>query len=186
MASFDRGQGGMATVYLAQDLKHHRQVAVKVLRPDLAASLGADRFLREIEVAARLQHPHILPLHDSGEADGFLYYVMPYVDGESLRGRLSQGELPIPDAVRILSEVADALAYAPRPRGRSPRYQARQRDAVGPPRARGAPHGAADALEVSAELFARAEDEIAEVEGHGDVEAAAARGPHVLPQELDR
>src|SRR5258705_5364156 len=87
------GQGGMATVYLAQDLKHHRQVAVKVLRPDLAASLGADRFLREIEVAARLQHPHILPLHDSGEADGFLYYVMPYVDGESLRGRLSQGEL---------------------------------------------------------------------------------------------
>ena len=106
------GQGGMATVYLAQDLKHHRQVAVKVLRPDLAASLGADRFLREIEVAARLQHPHILPLHDSGEADGFLYYVMPYVDGESLRGRLSQGELPIPDAVRILSEVADALAYA--------------------------------------------------------------------------
>jgi protein kinase-like protein len=127
MASFDRGQGGMATVYLAQDLKHHRQVAVKVLRPDLAASLGADRFLREIEVAARLQHPHILPLHDSGEADGFLYYVMPCVDGESLRGRLSQGELPIPDAVRILSEVADALAYAPRPRGRSPRYQARQR-----------------------------------------------------------
>jgi serine/threonine protein kinase len=71
------GQGGMATVYLAQDLKHHRQVAVKVLRPDLAASLGADRFLREIEVAARLQHPHILPLHDSGEADGILYYLMP-------------------------------------------------------------------------------------------------------------
>jgi eukaryotic-like serine/threonine-protein kinase len=106
------GQGGMATVYLAQDLKHHRQVAVKVLRPDLAASLGADRFLREIEVAARLQHPHILPLHDSGEADDFLYYVMPYVDGESLRARLAQGELPIPDAVRILSEVADALAYA--------------------------------------------------------------------------
>jgi TolB-like protein/tetratricopeptide (TPR) repeat protein/tRNA A-37 threonylcarbamoyl transferase component Bud32 len=106
------GQGGMATVYLAQDLKHHRQVAVKVLRPDLAASLGADRFLREIEVAARLQHPHILPLHDSGEADDFLYYVMPYVDGESLRTRLAQGELPIPDAVRILSEVADALAYA--------------------------------------------------------------------------
>ncbi|MEP6745631.1 MAG: serine/threonine-protein kinase, partial [Gemmatimonadota bacterium] len=107
------GAGGMATVYLAEDLKHHRKVAVKVLRPDLAASLGAERFLREIAVAARLQHPHILPLHDSGEADGFLYYVMPYVEGESLRGRLAHsGELPIHDVVRILSEVADALAYA--------------------------------------------------------------------------
>ena len=75
------GRGGMATVYLAQDLKHERQVAVKVLRPELAASLGADRFLREIKIAANLNHPHILPLHDSGEADGFLYYVMPYIEG---------------------------------------------------------------------------------------------------------
>ena len=107
------GSGGMATVYLAEDLKHHRKVAVKVLRSDLAASLGAERFLREIQVAARLQHPHILPLHDSGEADGFLYYVMPYVEGESLRARLGHGgELPIHDVVRILSEVSDALAYA--------------------------------------------------------------------------
>jgi eukaryotic-like serine/threonine-protein kinase len=107
------GQGGMATVYLAEDLKHRRKVAVKILRPELAATLGPDRFFREIEVAARLQHPHILPLHDSGEAQGFLYYVMPYIDGESLRSRLSQrGELPIHDAVKILIEVCDALAYA--------------------------------------------------------------------------
>ncbi len=107
------GQGGMATVYLAHDLKHDRQVAVKVLRPDLAASLGSDRFIREIQVAARLQHPHILPLHDSGEASGFLYYVMPYVDGESLRERLERvGELPVPDTLRILMEVVDALAHA--------------------------------------------------------------------------
>jgi serine/threonine protein kinase len=97
------GAGGMATVYLAEDLKHHRKVAVKVLRPDLAASLGSERFLREIEVAANLTHPHILPLHDSGAVDGFLYYVMPYIDGESLRARLNRvGELPVPVAVRIL------------------------------------------------------------------------------------
>ena len=107
------GAGGMATVYLAEDLKHHRKVAVKVLRPELAAALGPERFLREIEIAARLQHPHILPLHDSGEADGFLYYVMPYVKGESLRERLAQhGELPIADAVKILRDVVDALAHA--------------------------------------------------------------------------
>jgi Tol biopolymer transport system component/tRNA A-37 threonylcarbamoyl transferase component Bud32 len=107
------GAGGMATVYLAEDLKHHRKVALKVLRPELAATLGPERFFREIEVAARLQHPHILALHDSGEAGGFLYYVMPFVEGESLRDRLSrQGELPVHDAVRILAEVADALAYA--------------------------------------------------------------------------
>ena len=79
----------MATVYLAEDLRHHRQVAVKVLRPELAATLGPERFLQEIEIAARLQHPHILPVHDSGEAGGFLYYVMPYVEGESLRARLA-------------------------------------------------------------------------------------------------
>ena len=76
------GEGGMATVYLAEDLKHHRQVAVKVMRPELAATLGGDRFLREVEIAAQLNHPHILPMHDSGEADGVLYYVMPYVEGE--------------------------------------------------------------------------------------------------------
>ncbi len=107
------GQGGMATVYLARDLRHERHVAVKVLRPELAASLGAERFLREIKLAAKLQHPHILPLHDSGEAGGFLYYVMPYVDGESLRARLARGgELPIHDAIKILIEVTDALAFA--------------------------------------------------------------------------
>ncbi|HTG85109.1 MAG TPA: serine/threonine-protein kinase, partial [Gemmatimonadales bacterium] len=107
------GQGGMATVYLAEDLKHHRKVAVKVLRPEIAATLGSDRFFREIEVAAQLQHPHILPLLDSGESQGFYYYVMPYVAGESLRERLAKvGELPIHDAVKILSEVVDALAAA--------------------------------------------------------------------------
>jgi eukaryotic-like serine/threonine-protein kinase len=107
------GQGGMATVYLAQDLKHHRQVAIKVLRPELSAALGAERFLREIETTANLRHPHILPLFDSGEADGFLFYVMPYVEGESLRDRLKrEKQLPIDDALRITREVADALSYA--------------------------------------------------------------------------
>ncbi len=107
------GQGGMATVYLAHDVKHDRKVAVKVLRPDLAASLGSERFLREVRIAANLQHPHVLPLYDSGEADGFLFYVMPYVEGESLRAKLErEGELPVADAVRILKEVVDALAYA--------------------------------------------------------------------------
>ena len=90
------GSGGMATVYLAEDLKHKRKVAVKVLRPDLAATLGPERFLREIEVAAKLHHPHILPLYDSGEADGFLYYVMPYEEGQSLREKLEkESELPV-------------------------------------------------------------------------------------------
>jgi len=107
------GRGGMATVYLAQDLKHRRPVAIKVLAPELAAALGRERFLREIETAARLTHPHILPLHDSGEADGFLYYVMPYVEGESLRDRLNrEGQLPIADAVAITCNVANALSYA--------------------------------------------------------------------------
>lgn len=107
------GAGGMATVYLAQDLKHHRQVAVKVLKPALAATLGADRFFREIEVAAQLQHPNILPLLDSGQAGGFYYYVMPFVGGESLRDRLAHhGELPVHEAVHILVEVTDALAHA--------------------------------------------------------------------------
>jgi len=109
------GAGGMATVYLAQDLKHHRQVAIKVLRPELAAVIGAERFLSEIKTTANLQHPHILPLHDSGECDGFLFYVMPLVEGESLRDRLThEKQLPIPDAVRIAREVADALDYAHR------------------------------------------------------------------------
>src|SRR3989454_5051041 len=107
------GAGGMATVYLAFDVKHHRKVAVKVLRPELAAAVGGDRFTREIETAAQFQHPHVLPLLDSGEASGFLYYVMPYVEGESLRDRLARhGELPIHDAVKILIEITDALAYA--------------------------------------------------------------------------
>ena len=107
------GAGGMATVYLAEDLKHHRKVAVKVLRPELAAALGPERFLREITTTAQLNHPHILPLHDSGEADGFLFYVMPYVEGESLRDRLNrETQLPIDDALEIAKEVADALGYA--------------------------------------------------------------------------
>jgi serine/threonine-protein kinase len=109
------GQGGMATVYLAQDLKHDRQVAIKVLRPELAAVIGAERFLSEIKTTANLQHPHILPLHDSGQADSFLFYVMPFVQGESLRDRLSrEKQLPIADAVRIATEVASALDYAHR------------------------------------------------------------------------
>jgi len=107
------GQGGMAAVFLARDLKHHRQVAVKIVRPDVAAALGADRFLREIETAASLTHPHILPVHDSGDAGGFLYYVMPYVEGESLRAKLDrETQLPLDEALRIAREVADALSYA--------------------------------------------------------------------------
>ena len=107
------GRGGMATVYLARDLRHKRRVALKVLHPDLSYSLGADRFLREIETVASLTHPHILPLHDSGEAAGLLYYVMPYVEGESLRDRLArETQLPVEDALRIAREVADGLHYA--------------------------------------------------------------------------
>jgi eukaryotic-like serine/threonine-protein kinase len=107
------GQGGMATVYLAHDLKHDRRVALKVLRAELAAVIGAERFLAEIKTTANLQHPHILPLFDSGEADGFLYYVMPYVEGESLRDRLSrEKQLPVEEAVRVAREVAEALEYA--------------------------------------------------------------------------
>src|SRR5687768_7080214 len=103
----------MATVYLARDIKHDRHVAIKLLRPELSHSLGPERFLREIRIVAKLQHPHILPLHDSGEADGLLYYVMPYIPGESLRQRIArEGELPVTDAARILRDVSDALAYA--------------------------------------------------------------------------
>jgi serine/threonine protein kinase len=107
------GQGGMATVYLAEDLRHARRVAVKVLHPDLAAALGAERFLAEIKTTANLQHSHILALHDSGAAGGFLYYVMPFVEGESLRQRLErERQLPMDDALRFAREVADALGYA--------------------------------------------------------------------------
>jgi serine/threonine protein kinase/tetratricopeptide (TPR) repeat protein len=109
------GRGGMATVYLAQDLKHERKVALKVLHPELAASLGPERFLREIKVAARLNHPHILPLYDSGQAGELLYYVMPYVEGESLRQRLArEKQLPVEDALQIARNVASALDYAHR------------------------------------------------------------------------
>jgi eukaryotic-like serine/threonine-protein kinase len=107
------GEGGMATVYLAEDLKHHRKVAVKVMRPELAATLGADRFLREVQIAAQLNHPHILPVHDSGEADGLLYYVMPFEEGQTLRERLQkESQLPVDEALRLAREVAEALAYA--------------------------------------------------------------------------
>src|SRR2546426_4789068 len=107
------GSGGMATVYLADDLKYHRKVAVKVLRPELASVLGPDRFLREVEIAAKLNHPHILALYDSGEAGGLLFYVMPYVKGESLRHKLErEQQLPIDEALRITRQVASALAHA--------------------------------------------------------------------------
>ena len=150
------GQGGMATVYLAEDLKHHRKVAVKVLRPELAAALGAERFLREIETTANLRHPHILPLFDSGEArvesresrvatgqgealdfrlSSFLFYVMPYVEGESLRDRLSrEKQLPIDTALQIAREVADALSYAHCPRRDPSRHQAGEHPAGKRPR----------------------------------------------------
>ena len=107
------GSGGMATVYIAQDLKHNRQVAVKVLRPELAQALGPERFLQEVEIVASLNHPHILTLIDSGEAGGFLYFVMPYVEGETLRQRLErEGSLPVMEAVRLIHQIVDALAHA--------------------------------------------------------------------------
>jgi serine/threonine protein kinase len=109
------GAGGMATVYLAEDLKHDRKVALKVLRPELAAVLGAERFVQEIKTTASLQHPHILSLFESGEAGGFLFYVMPYIEGETLRDKLDrESQLSIDEAVRITTEVADALDYAHR------------------------------------------------------------------------
>jgi eukaryotic-like serine/threonine-protein kinase len=109
------GVGGMATVYLARDLRHDRNVALKLLKPELGAVLGVERFLSEIRVTANLQHPHLLPLFDSGEADGLLYYVMPYVEGESLRGRLDrEKQLPVSEALRIAVAVAGALDYAHR------------------------------------------------------------------------
>jgi serine/threonine protein kinase len=107
------GQGGMARVFLAHDLKYERAVAVKVLRPELAAEVGAARFLQEIQIAARLHHPHVLPLYDSDQADGLVYYVMPYIEGETLRHRLArERQLPVGDALQIAREVADALSYA--------------------------------------------------------------------------
>src|SRR5512140_1058915 len=109
------GQGGMATVYLAQDEKHDRKVALKVLKPELAAVLGAERFVVEIKTTAALSHPHILPLFDSGTADGFLFYVMPFIEGETIREKLNrEKQLAVEEAVRIAREVADALDYAHR------------------------------------------------------------------------
>ena len=107
------GEGGMATVYLAEDIKHNRKVALKVLKPELAAVVGAERFLAEIQVTANLTHPHILPLHDSGEAEGFLYYVMPHIEGENLADRIDrEKQLPIDEAVALASKVAGALQHA--------------------------------------------------------------------------
>ena len=109
------GRGGMATVHLARDLRHHRRVAIKVLREELAAAVGAERFLEEIRVTASLQHPHILPLFDSGSAEGLLWYVMPFVEGETLRSRLArERRLPVDDALQLVREMADALDYAHR------------------------------------------------------------------------
>ncbi|MGH7530307.1 MAG: serine/threonine-protein kinase, partial [Gemmatimonadales bacterium] len=107
------GHGGMAVVYLARDLRHERFVALKTLKPEIAMAVGRERFLREIRLAARLQHPNILPVYDSGEAAGVLYYVMPFVEGESLRDRLErEAQLPLEDALQIAGEVAGALHYA--------------------------------------------------------------------------
>src|SRR5258708_12898121 len=109
------GRGGMATVYVAEDLRHSRQVAIKVLRSDVAGAIGAERFLREIAIAARLTHPHVLPLIDSGQAAGSLYYVMPYARGESLRERLvREKRLSLEDALRIAPDLGAELDYAPR------------------------------------------------------------------------
>jgi serine/threonine-protein kinase len=107
------GEGGMATVYLAHDVKHDRKVALKVLRPELAAVIGAERFLQEIKVTANLQHSHILPLYDSGAAEGFLFYVMPYVEGETLRHKIDrEKQLSVDEAVRLTEAIAAALEHA--------------------------------------------------------------------------
>ena len=109
------GRGGMATVYLAEDLKHRRWVALKLLSPEVGAAIGSERFRREIEIAARLSHPHIVALHDSGVAADRLFYVMPYIEGESLRARLDRdGRLPVEEALRLAREIASALGYAHR------------------------------------------------------------------------
>src|SRR5881227_594732 len=107
------GGGGMATVFLARDMRHDRRVALKVLKPELGAVLGVERFLAEIKVTANLQHPNLLPLFDSGEADGLLFYVMPFVEGESLRARIDrEKQLPVDDAVHIATAIANGLQYA--------------------------------------------------------------------------
>jgi serine/threonine-protein kinase len=107
------GEGGMATVYKAVDLRHERKIALKVLKPELAAVVGGERFLAEIKTTANLQHPHILPLHDSGDADGFLFFVMPYVEGDTLRDKIDrEKQLSIEEALDITRKVASALAYA--------------------------------------------------------------------------
>ena len=125
----------MATVYLAEDLKHDRKVALKVLRPELAAVIGAERFLQEIKTTANLQHPHILPLFDSGAADGFLFYVMPFVEGETLRDRLDrEKQLGVDDAVRIATRGGRRARLRPPPRRDPPRHQAREHPAARRPR----------------------------------------------------
>ncbi|MEO7964878.1 MAG: serine/threonine-protein kinase [Gemmatimonadaceae bacterium] len=106
------GRGGMAIVYLARDVRHDRDVAVKMIRGEVGASFGNERFQREIEIAARLRHPNIVPLYDSGDNDGFLYFVMPYEEGPTLRARIGEGQIPLHDVVRFLREIARALQYA--------------------------------------------------------------------------
>ncbi len=135
------GAGGMATVYLAEDLKLHRKVALKVLRPELAAALGPERFLREIEIAANLHHPHILALHDSGEADSFLYYVMPYIEGESLRDKLNrEKQLAVEETVEIAGPCGLFGAHVLRRPDGDPRLGQRfttsSRDSSGNPKVR--------------------------------------------------
>ena len=126
-SSAPSARGEWPTVYLADDLKHDRKVAIKVLRPELAAVIGGERFVAEIKTTAALQHPHILSLFDSGEVDGFLYYVMPFVEGESLRDRLDRDkQLPVEEALRIAKGVGSALHYAPRAWNRPPGHQAGQ------------------------------------------------------------
>ena len=132
------GQGGMATVHLAEDLKHHRKVAVKVLRPQLALALGGERFLREIEIAAALNHPHILAVHDSGEAAGLLYYIMPYVEGESLRVRLERDRrLPLDEALQITQGSGGRAGLRAPLRADPSRHQAGEHPASGGPCRRG-------------------------------------------------
>ena len=131
------GAGGMATVYLAEDVRHRRKVAVKVLHPELSAVLGPERFLKEITLTASLQHPHILPLFDSGSAAAQLYYVMPFVEGETLRARLErERQLPVADAVRIATRSRGRAGVRARARRRPPRHQAREHSAPERPRAR--------------------------------------------------
>ena len=128
----------MSTVFLAEDLKHHRAVAIKVLKPEIAIAVGGSRFLREIEISAQLTHPNLLPLHDSGEVDGFLYYVMPYIEGETLRDRLKrERQLPLDDAIAIACDVAEGLQYAHAHGIRSPRRQAGEHSSAERPRDRG-------------------------------------------------